>query len=183
MKLRYLIALLLAMVSVCTACDSVQDVPEEEVFYETDEYYVEEYAYNNEMDEDELEEYVWEYQWNNYETDDWLDEWAGRMGMTPGAVVSEYGYATDMELICEELESQGYSHEFEALFRIADEIGYCPSAILGKYCIDKETQTLHLTDCEECVKSIPYENMSFAFGYRELEKNYSGNCCEMCFES
>jgi len=179
MKMRCLIILVLMMVAVFSACSREQTMSEEMV-HEAGEYEncEEDYEYEFESEE-EIEEYAWEYLYS----DETVNKWLERTGMTPGHYVSEYGYATDMELICEELESQGYSHEFEALFRIADEIGYCPSAILGKYCIDKSTETLHLTDCEECVKSIPYENMSFAFGYRELEKNYSGNICEMCFAS
>lgn len=93
-------------------------------------------------------------------------------------------------IICEEIESQNVTEEFENLFTLAEKIGYNPSMILGSYCLDKETNIIHKTD-SDCIQAIHHTNMSFiALNSSEKlslamidEGSHLNNCtlCSECF--
>ncbi len=139
---RYLM-LSLSVILMLGACSSEktleQALEDREVIYREEalRYVIDEYSFS---------EIAEEYYYRNPEE---CEEPSGRESV-------------DMGLICDEMDSQGYSKDYAYFFEIAEKIGYWPSAIVGEYCKDKSTQIIHETD-SLCVEEMAYENMCFVF--------------------
>ena len=92
--------------------------------------------------------------------------------------------------ICDEINSQGHAEYYEYFLRLADDLDYTRSSLLGDYCLDVSDNIVYDTD-SDCISLIKYTNMRFLHidSFDDLMDEIDDNdetlkdCkpCEKCF--
>ncbi len=73
----------------------------------------------------------------------------------------------NMELIMEEMKSQGYADDIEVFIELLDKIGYMPSSVFGNYIAD-EKHVIH-TSNGPCFSSIPPRELIYVGLFTNIE--------------
>ena len=124
-------------------------------------------------DEDDCEEHFWELLHWRFGYSDVL------AGMENEYLLEELDRRNFPDWILLLDEAGGNAAATELLFEFAEEIGYDPSAVLGPFVLDAQTNTVHDTD-SSCVESIPYERIRSLAGASDEWISENAEYCPVC---